>query len=203
MKTTPTAPVLLILIAFVSTISAQQEMEGDDWTEVRPPETRIVIQMPSEPRHRKQVMTPTPEVEITQHQYVVTVGEEKHTAYFFNYHDLPGGAGSKAEMNQVLDNTVGSMVARVNGTLNSHEEFEYKNRPGRELVFKFSDREDNHYTFHSKIFLRDGRMYQLNVVSRGDNYSEDDADKFFKSFKYTSVMNKAPVKETEGPAKGG
>ncbi len=200
MKTTSIAPVLLILLAVTSVALAQDKTESSEWIEVRPPGTRLVVQMPAEPRHQEQVMSPKEGVEITQHQYVVTMGEDKHTALFFNHHDLPEVPIGAAQIRQILDSTVGGMVARVDGTAKTHKEIEYRGQPGREVVFHFSDRKNNQYVFHSRIYLRGDRMYQLNVVSTEPNYSPDVVDKFFESFKFTSVLNEAP-EEKNGQSK--
>lgn len=191
------APALLFSFSFLfaSPGLAQNQTEDPEWVAVRPPGTRLVVEMPAEPRHQERVMTPTEGVEITQHQYIVTIGEDKHTAYFFNHHDLPDVPTGNQQIKTVLDTAVGGMVARLDGATEVHKAIRLRGNVGREVFFRFNDNSGNKYVFHSRIYLREGRMFQLNVVSKEESYSEDNALKYLESLKFTDKVNEKPASE--------
>ena len=195
MKTFFCPAALVLLLVASSAATAQDQTEDQEWVTVRPPGTRLVIEMPAEPRHQERKMTPTEDVEITQHQYIVTLGEDKHTAYFFNYHDMHETPVGREQIGTVLDTAVGAMIARLAGTAESLKELRLNGNPGREVVFEFNDRDKNVYVFHSQVYLREGRMYQLNVISKEANYSEDDAVRYFDSLKLTNEVNEETEEE--------
>lgn len=182
-----------ILLLVASSSFAQTQAEDAEWYTLRPPGTRLVVKMPAEPRHQERVMTPTEDVEITQHQYIVTLGEDKHTAYFFNYHDLDEAPVGRQQIETVLDTAVGGMIARLDGTAETHKEVRLRSFRGREVFFRFNDRGGNKYVFHSRIYLRQARMYQLNVISKEANYSEDDAMTYLESLKLIDKVNEDPA----------
>jgi hypothetical protein len=195
MKTLRTLTLLSIL--FVATpLLAQQDAAESGWFELRPPETRLFVHLPVEPKYQQRTMTPEKGTEIIQHQYMATLGEDKHTAYLFNYHDLAEEPIGNAQIRKVLDDTVTGMIARIGGKVKVHNSISLLRNPGREIVFDFADRDENKYVFHSRVYLRESRMYQLNVVSKEANYSQEEAVKFFESLKLKVKAN-PPAEEAD------
>lgn len=184
--------VLTFILAGFDSIQAQNQ--DKEWVEVLPANTSVEIDMPNEPKYRTRTMTPN-DVEIVVHSYVCSV-DEGRVSYFLVHHDLPEMPETEIDKKRALDSTIEGSVARVAGTLRLHKEIKINKNPGREFIYEFEN-DDFSFRIHSRIYLRRKRIFQLNVVAIEENYSKEDAKKYFDSFKLTSRLNPPREKEEE------
>ena len=157
------------------------------WTIVSPENSGFQFDAPGQPRHVTRQIKPQPDLEIAVQMYVLSL-QEGRVALVAGYHDLPQIPDSVKKQNEVLDGAVKGAVVNVVGELNSSEQLDFDEVPGRRFSYR-GTRKGREIEARSQLVLNGKRVYQLSVVHLADaEIDEEIAKRFFASFKL--VQNK-------------
>lgn len=173
--------------------AAANAQQDDGWVDVLPGGISARMRMPVEPRHIQRTMTPTSDSEITLDTYMGTVQNGNLTFVFSHFKMVETPIGKKAIATR-YDEAVQGQVVRVGGELESYKVVELQRNEGRDFVYHFSDNKDNKFKIQTRLFIRLDSMYEIKVVALKDNFSDEDAQKFFDSFMFAKA-NPMPVEE--------
>ena len=151
-----------VLALLAVTAGCQKPIEWQNYTSK---EGNYSAQMPGTPKSQSQQ-----EAGLTVHADTV---ELSNGAYAVSYTDLPKGAPFD------LDGAVKGVVSGMKGELVQSKEITLEGKPGREFTFKIPGKGAG----AARLFVKDGRLYQLIVAGSNVDLSSDDVQKFFTSFK--------------------
>jgi hypothetical protein len=181
MRIAASAVGLFLLCATVSFAA-----ETNDFKPFTPKEGGWTISFPGKP----EISTSTTATElrdVEMHQYVVKRSKDKET-YVLIYCDLPAEIVKDADPEKLLDRSRDGGVASVHGKAAKESKINLDANPGRELEVTGLGG-----TRLWRLYLVNGRLYQLMVTTDVGRPSESRAKTFFASFKPSKEAAPAPA----------
>ena len=196
----PAAITAAMVIGFQQTLSAQTtsslkdataDMIERQWIKLSPTGAMASFEMPEKPRSIERKFSPIrnrPPIKVRLH--LCTVDEGK-TTFGFGYHDLHETPHDVTTIKKSLDGAVQGMIANVWGRLMDASEIGMQSNPlsikyakhfGREFVYRFA-RNEKPFVVAARVYIVDGRQYQMYCIMDEEIYSKDLALKFLDSFR--------------------
>ncbi len=165
--------VCVLLLSLCGPVSALE------WTPFSNPKANFRAVFPAQPQESVQSI----ETELGPIPYTTFMSEidNGNIAFGVAYNDYPV-AVQKADPQVVLDGGRDGAVENLKGTLVSETRLTFKGHPGREFTI-LGEVQGKKLFYHTRIFLVEARLYQLQIVRVGDTPIDvADAVRFFSSF---------------------
>ncbi len=145
-----------------------------EWKKFILGDNQFAVNFPTEPNRESQIVnTPNGKVELIQY-----MSKKGDILYAVMYGDYPSKALVGMTSEQLLDNGRDGAVENVQGKLLSEVIISKGIHPGREITVKVEPGN----IFSAQIVLKDNRVYQIMVVTRGDKLFTSMRREFFESF---------------------
>ena len=182
-------------ILWAQTTSSVEDTKADiaerPWVKLSPTGAKASVEMPRKPRFIEREFSPVrdkPPIKVRLH--LCTVDEDSKT-FGFGYHDLHEIPQGSVSIKKTLDGAVQGMIANVWGQLMDAADIGMARNPltirygthmGREFVYRFA-RNEKPFVVTARVFIVDGRQYQLYTIMDEENYSKNLAARFLDSFR--------------------
>lgn len=168
----------LVLLVFAPAVVARDD---DEWIDFAPKGGRFTLKMPAKPRTLPPQDIAFPGGKSKLHMFILEVDGGK-AAYMAAYNDFPEDlvTDDPDVLDAALDGARDGAVKNVKGRLLSSKAIKLdKKYPGREFTFEVSGLGQA----RARIYLVDGRMYQVVVFGSEELVKGPDAKTYLDSFK--------------------
>jgi hypothetical protein len=173
MKTKILCTALMALVAFSTARS------DDGWEKFTPTNKKFSIQLPSEP-FEQTVNQKTAFGNVQVHAFT-TVDVDSGITYAVSTTKMPQIATDAFRQNPdgALDGVCHGMAIGIKGKITKKSKIKMGTHTGREVEIDAADGEAH---MKARVFLVDGQLYMLMVISTKDEQDPQAAAQFFKSF---------------------
>jgi hypothetical protein len=177
------APFILVLIAngvILSGLPAAGKGGTGEWIKFTPDDGRFEVLLPGRPRHEQQSRDMFGK-EQQSHAFRTETRDQK-SFLAVQYHTLPREVETSEEARQRLESLQTHFVQSVGGNLLRESEIELQGYPGREFYCKVV-MDGRPSVWAMRIFLVRARLYELNVLTQGNDDRDESAERLFRSFR--------------------
>jgi hypothetical protein len=182
--------IVLGIISLVLAIAGTSlAADPGDFKPFTPKEGGFTVSFPGRPDQSTSTTT-TEMGEVAMHQFVARRSRDKET-YVVIYCDLPADLVKDADPEKLLDRMRDGGVASVHGKPAKENKIKLDANPGRELEVTGLGG-----ARLWRLYLVNGRLYQLLVTTESGRPSADRAKTFFNSFKLAKEPSTAPAATT-------
>ena len=170
--------------AVVKESSAQIDQQSDGWFTVVDDTSMVEVRLPGNPKYKEITFSPiVGRAAVVNHLYNSVVNKQTTVDYsWMDLHDAPVG---NKQMKEALDGAVKGAVVNVFGELTRMDAIKSGKVQGREFDFNFRWNAPNGKSImlsgRSRIFIKDNRRYQLNVIGPKGKMDDDMVSKLFDS----------------------
>jgi hypothetical protein len=170
-----TASLALALIASLALTA--QEAEAPKLKKYKSEDGNFSIELPGVPEAQRVPINPDNENAGKQVQYVYGV---ENGAYLVSYQDNPKLGEAEAKVQEEALKTAQDSLGKTFGKLLSEKPIKLLDKyPGREFEYEIPGQKGR---YRSRMYLVDGRLYQVIVVGTEEFASSKTAEAFFNSF---------------------
>jgi hypothetical protein len=124
---------------------------------------------------------PTPGGNSELHLFIL---EQGNMAYFVSYNDYPVGVVIE-NTDELLEAACAGSIQTAKGELKSKSDIKLGNLPGKEINYTIPLPGGKSANGRSKLYLKGNRLYQVLVLSAGDEVNSPASKNYFNSFKVT------------------
>ena len=158
------------LLGFAILVIMSMGCQQQSWKEFNSPEGQFSLLMPGIPVEKTDVEN-TPAGVVSGYTFSI---EKKGFKYVVGYADYPEDLGRENYSDHILN----SVRRGVKGTLLNERTLSLDEYPGRQLIAESSDG----YITQLRAFLVDKRLYHLSMITKMEQISSKEIQKFFDSF---------------------
>lgn len=165
--------------------NAKINQQSDGWFTVVDDDAMVEYRLPSKPSYKEITFSPikgrTGRVNM-MHSALSSDKQIDVSLSWYELHEAPTGG---KQIKDALEGAVKGSVINVFGELTRMDPIKSGRVPGRDFDFKFDINPPNGKTYpmsgKSRIFIKDNRRYQLQVISVAGKEDEELTKKFFDS----------------------
>lgn len=163
--------------------AAKIDQQSDGWYTIVDDASLVEVRMPGKPTYKEITFSPIAgRPAVVNHLYNTLVNKEISVDYsWMDLHEAPAGR----KLTEALDGAVKGAVVNVFGQLDGMTKIRSGKIPGREFEFTFPiqtpDGKTHMITGKSRIFIKDNRQFQLNVISPKGKDNQEMITKLFDS----------------------
>ncbi|QEG25014.1 hypothetical protein [Mariniblastus fucicola] len=164
--------------------SASIEQQSDGWFTIVDDASMVELRFPGDPSYKEITFSPVAgRPAVVNHLYNTLINKEISVDYsWMELHESPTGK----QLNDALDGAVKGAVVNVFGQLDVMTKIKSGKVPGREFSFTFPiqtpDGKTHMLSGKSRIFIKDNRQFQLNVIVPQGKEDDTLTKKLFESF---------------------
>jgi len=183
--------VVMLAALFGLCLSAQAQ---NDWIPVKPERAGASVRLPSRPRAYSKTFKPVVDQDPIR-TYVFQATDTAGLATFvFTYHDENEAPRNRVQIKKFLDGAVKGGVGRVLGKLEDNKEIMFSKHRGRDFVYTCTQSipETTHLKIRTRVLMVGARVYQMNYISKAEDYNSNIATEYFDTFKFEKTPKDLP-----------
>lgn len=192
--------VIMVAVLFGLSLPAQAQ---NDWIPVNPERAGASVRLPSRPRVYAKTFKPVVDQDPIRIHFFQSTDPEGSATFLFTYHDEHEAPRNRVQIKKFLDGAVKGGVGRVLGKLENSKEIMFSKHRGRDFVYTCTQSipETTHLKIRTRVLMVGARVYQLNYMSKAEDFNTNVATEFFETFQFEKTPKDLPPLPRPGRAK--
>ena len=194
---------LVVLMFFLASLCAGEAAAQEGWKLINHERAGASVRLPGKPRSYSRVWKPVVDQDPIRAHLFQSTNDEKTATYVFSYHDENATPRNRVQTKKFLDGAVKGGVTRVVGKKITEEEIRISRHHGRDFIYTCTQSvpETTHLKIRTRVLIVGARVYQMNYITREEEFNNDQATEFFETFRFENIPNDLPPIPRPGRAR--
>lgn len=182
---------------------AEQTEAQEGWIPIRNERAGASVRLPNKPRVYTRTFKPVVDQDPIRVNVFQATNNSKTATYVFTYHDENATPRNRVQVKKFLDGAVKGGVARVLGKKVAEEDIVISKHRGRDFTYTCTQSvpETTNLKIRTRVLMVGARVYQMNYISREEEFNNDLASEFFETFRFEIVPDDLPPTPRPGRIK--